>query len=71
MTQPDRKYEPTQLYYGTYQPSQQVLFYGNVYNQLDSITISFVINNSSYTNDNKWGYELVVEGSGKVIKNTL
>ncbi|CAB4495216.1 hypothetical protein RhiirA5_412878 [Rhizophagus irregularis] len=63
VTQPDRKYEPTQLYYGTYQPSQQVLFYGNVYNQLDSISISFVINNSSYTNDNKWGYELVVEGS--------
>ncbi|CAB5093612.1 unnamed protein product [Rhizophagus irregularis] len=31
VTQPDRKYEPTQLYYGTYQPSQQVLFYGNVY----------------------------------------
>ncbi|RGB23703.1 hypothetical protein C1646_774138 [Rhizophagus diaphanus] len=63
VTQPDRKYEPTQLYYGTYQPSQQVLFYGNDYNQLDSITISFVINNSSYTIDNKWGYELVVEDS--------
>jgi hypothetical protein len=64
-------YEPTQLYYGTYQPSQQVLFYGNVYNQLDSISISFAINNSSYTTDNKWGYELVVEDSGKVIKSTL
>lgn len=50
MTQPDRKYEPTQLYYGIYQSSQQVLFYGNDYNQLDSITISF-----SYTIDNNWG----------------
>ncbi|GET61525.1 hypothetical protein GLOIN_2v1474578 [Rhizophagus irregularis DAOM 181602=DAOM 197198] len=27
VTQPDRKYEPTQLYYGIYQSSQQVLFY--------------------------------------------
>ncbi|CAG8598736.1 8118_t:CDS:2 [Rhizophagus irregularis] len=50
VTQPDRKYEPTQLYYGIYQSSQQVLFYGNDYNQLDSITISF-----SYTIDNNWG----------------
>lgn len=69
-TQPNIKYEPTQLYYGTYQPSQDILFYNDNNTTLRDIALGFVINDSNYTSD-EWAFELSAVDSGKVIKRSI
>ncbi|GBC04955.1 hypothetical protein RclHR1_05970012 [Rhizophagus clarus] len=55
ITHPDEKYGPSQLYFGTYQPSPGVLFYdykkSNDYSAMMSLGIVLVINDDSYTPD--------------------
>ncbi|GBC04953.1 hypothetical protein RclHR1_05970010 [Rhizophagus clarus] len=51
VTQPSVKYEPTQLYYGIYEPSQNILFFGDNDNSLSDISLVLYINDSNYTSD--------------------
>jgi hypothetical protein len=70
-THSDEKYEPTQLYYGTYQPSQNVLFYNNNSDsELNFVSIGFVIIDSEFTSDKAAQaiIELLAFDSGKIIK---